>query len=135
MNYELRGFTPNYYDSLATQYMQDKYHGRYYAKAQNLARLLHSAYDQVLEEIDVLVMPTLPLKATEIPPADVSREQYMVRAIEMIPNTASFDVTGHPALTINAGMSDELPVGMMLIGRHWGEPTLLQLAHAFEQLG
>ena len=120
---------------LIGQYMQDRYHGRYYAKAQNLARSLRSAYDQMLQEYDVLVMPTLPLKATEIPPADANRELYMERALGMIHNTAPFDVTGHPAISINAGMSDDLPVGMMLIGRHWGETTLLQLAHAFEQMG
>ena len=80
-------------------------------------------------------MTTLPLKATKLPAADASREEYITRAFEMLPNTAPFDVTGHPALSINAGMSEGLPVGMMLIGRHWNEPTLLRVAHAFEQLG
>jgi len=120
---------------LAGQYMQEQYHGRYYAKAQNLARSLRHAYDQALQEYDLLVMPTLPLKATKIPAADASREEYITRAFEMLPNTAPFDVTGHPALSINAGMSEGLPVGMMLIGRHWNEPTLLRVVHAFEQLG
>lgn len=119
---------------LAGQYMQEQYHGRYYAKAQNLARSLTHAYDQALQEYDLLVMPTLPLKATKLPAADASREEYITRAFEMLPNTAPFDVTGHPALSINAGMSEGLPVGMMLIGRHWDEPTLLRVAHAFEQL-
>ena len=121
--------------ALTGQYMQDKYHGRYYAKAQNLGRVLQSVYNQALREYDVLVMPTLPLKATKIPPANASREEYVTRALEMIPNTAPFDVTGHPAISINAGISEGLPVGMMLIGRYWDEPTVLRAAHAFEQLG
>jgi amidase len=47
--------------------MQDNYQGRYYAKAQNLARTLRAAYDQVLSS-DLLLMPTTPLKATKLPP-------------------------------------------------------------------
>ena len=48
-------------------YMQQRYHGRYYAKAQNLARSLKGAYDEALQEHDLLVMPTLPMKATLSP--------------------------------------------------------------------
>ena len=120
---------------LTGQYMQERYHGRYYAKAQNLGRVLRQTYDRALQEYDVLVMPTLPLKATPLLAAHASREEYIERALEMIPNTAAFDVTGHPAISINAGTLEGLPVGMMLIGRHWDEPTVLRMAHAFEQLG
>jgi len=67
--------------ALTGQYMQDKYHGRYYAKAQNLGRVLQSAYNQALQEYDVLVMPTLPLQATKIPPANASREEYVTTTI------------------------------------------------------
>lgn len=120
---------------LTGQYMQDRYHGRYYAKAQNLGRSLKAAYDQALQQVDVVVMPTLPMKATQIPAAEDSRANKIGRALEMIANTAPFDVTGHPAITINAGMSEGLPVGMMFVARNWNESTLLRIAHAFEQLG
>jgi amidase len=116
------------------QYMQDNYHGRYYAKAQNLARSLRAAYDDALQQADLLVMPTLPMKATPIPPPTASREEYVARALEMIPNTCPFDVTGHPALTVPCGTSSGLPVGMMLIGRHWEDGTVLRAGHAFEQI-
>jgi len=114
-------------------YMQDHYHGRYYAKAQNLARLLTAAYDAAFQECDVLVMPTMPLKATKIPAADASREEYVTRALEMIANTCPFDVTGHPAMTVPCGMSEGLPVGMMLVGRMGEDATVLRAADAFEQ--
>src|SRR5213079_3006411 len=52
---------------LLGQYMQDNYQGRYYAKAQNLARVLRAAYDEALNGVDLLLMPTLPLKATLLP--------------------------------------------------------------------
>jgi amidase len=116
------------------QYMQDNYHGRYYAKAQNLARSLRAAYDEALQQADLLVMPTLPMKATPIPPPTASREEYVTRALEMIPNTCPFDVTGHPALTVPCGTSSGLPVGMMLVGRHWEDGTVLRAGHAFEQI-
>ncbi|MGH7388324.1 MAG: amidase [Candidatus Rokuibacteriota bacterium] len=119
---------------LLGQYMQDRYHGRYYARAQNLAHTLRAAYDDALREVDLLVMPTLPMKATRLPAADASRAEYIARALEMIPNTCPFDVTGHPALTVPCGTSEGLPVGMMLIGRHWEDAAVLRAGHAFEQL-
>jgi len=119
---------------LLGQYMQDRYHGRYYAKAQNLARILTKAYDDALQSVDLLVMPTLPMKATKIPPADAPREEKVARALEMIANTCPFDVTGHPAMTIPCGLSQGLPVGMMLVGRKWNDATVLRAAHAFERI-
>ena len=47
-------------------------------------------------------------------------------------NTAPFDVTGHPGMSVPCGMSDGLPVGMMLIGRHYEESTIYRAAGAFE---
>jgi amidase len=120
---------------LLGQYMQDNYQGRYYAKAQNLARMLRAAYDEQLKDVDLLLMPTLPLKATLLPPPDASREDYVARALEMISNTCPFDVTGHPAATVPAGMSAGLPVGMMLVGRHWEDGTVLRAADAFQIVG
>jgi amidase len=120
---------------LLGQYMQDNYQGRYYAKAQNLAPVLAAAYDEALKQADLLVMPTLPLKATLLPPPNASREEYVARALEMLANTCPFDVTGHPAITVPAGMSAGLPVGMMLIGRHWEDGTVLRAADAFQKIG
>ena len=114
-------------------YMQDRYHGRYYAKAQNLGRSLTAAYDTAFRECDLLVMPTLPLKATKIPAANASREEYVTRALEMIANTCPFDITGHPAITVPCGMSEGLPVGMMLVGRMGEDATVLRAADAFER--
>lgn len=120
---------------LLGQYMQDSYHGRYYAKAQNLARLLSAAYDEALQNVDLLVMPTLPMKATLIPASNASREEKVARALEMIPNTCPFDVTGHPAMNVPCGLSNGLPVGMMLVGRRWNDATVLRAAYAYEQIG
>ena len=53
----------------------------------------------------------------------------------MLPNTAPFDVTGHPAMSVPCALSNGLPVGMMLVGRRFDEATVLRAAHAFEQSG
>ena len=118
---------------LAGQWMADTRYGHFYAKAQNLARVAAAAYDKVLAEHDLLLMPTLPLKATPLPAADAPMEEYVSRALEMIPNTAPFDVTGHPAMNVPCAMSDGLPVGMMLVGRHGDEAAILRAADAFER--
>ena len=120
---------------LTGQYMEDTYHGRYYAKAQNLAWKLRNAYDAAFEQYDLLLMPTTPMKATRIPARDCPREETIARALEMLNNTAPFDVSGHPAMSVPCAKSNGLPVGMMLIGRQYDEATVLRAAHAFEQTG
>jgi amidase len=117
---------------LLGRYLQDRYHGRYYAKAQNLGRKLAAAYDTALESYDLLLLPTLPMKATLIPAPDAPREEVVQRALEMIYNTCPFDVTGHPAMNVPCSLSDGLPVGAMLVGRKWDEAKILKAARAFE---
>jgi len=53
----------------------------------------------------------------------------------MIANTCPFDTTGHPAMTIPVGLSEGLPIGMMLIGKHYEESTIYRAASAFERIG
>jgi amidase len=114
-------------------HMIRNYRGHYYAKAQNLGRQLSAAYDRVLADYDVLLMPTLPIKASRIPDDNAPVGEIVARALEMIPNTSPFDVTGHPAMSLPCGKVDGLPVGVMLIGRHYAEKTIYRAAHAYEQ--
>jgi amidase len=119
--------------ALAGRHAIDTGFGQHYAMARNLSYELRQAYDDALADHDVLVMPTLPLTATVIPGPDAPREEYIARALEMIANTAPFDVTGHPATSVPAGLVDGLPAGLMIVGRHFEDGTCLRLAHAFEQ--
>jgi amidase len=116
-------------------HMKKKYGSRFYGKAVNISRRIQAAYDAVLAEYDLLLLPTMPMKATPLPPADASRELYVQRALEMITNTCPFDITHHPAITVPCGMSDGLPVGLMLAGKHFDEATIYKAAYAFEQSG
>jgi amidase len=117
---------------LAGRHVMDNHGGRYYAMARNLAFDLVAAYDDALASFDVLVLPTLPITATPIPAPRVPREESIERSTEMIVNTAPFDVTGHPATSVPAGMVDGLPVGLMIVGPHFGDATCLRVAHAYE---
>jgi amidase len=117
------------------QFFLTHYRGRFYAKAQNLARKVRASYDKAFDTYDLLLMPTLPVKATTIPPADAPLGLYLQRAFEMIGNTAPFDVTGHPAMSIPCGLGDGLPIGAMLTGKHFDEEAIYAAAAAFEGAG
>jgi amidase len=114
------------------QLLADEHGGEVYARAQNRRPELRAAYDEVLRTVDVLVLPTTPMKAELAgPPRDGLG--LIVASSDVIINTAAFDVTGHPALSIPCGTSGGLPVGMMLVGRHFDESTVLRIASAYEQ--
>jgi amidase len=74
------------------------------------------------------------MKATHLPAPDAPREEVVQRALEMIYNTCPFDVIGYPAMTVPCALSENLPVGMMLVGGRWSETTLLRAARAFEAM-
>lgn len=120
---------------LAGEYFINHHRGHFYAKAQNLGRLLRQRYNEALSQYDLLLMPTLAMKATPLPAQDAPLSLYCQRGFEMLANTAPFDVTGHPAMSVPCGLSQGLPVGMMLIGGRYEESTIYRAAHAFEQLG
>ena len=52
----------------------------------------------------------------------------------MIKNTAPFNATGHPAISVNVGHSEGLPCGMMIVGRMFDDLTVLKVARAVEKL-
>lgn len=120
---------------LTAEYLDRRYRGRYYARAQNLRSLLRNAYDEVLASYDILAMPTVPCRATPIPPPEITPQESVAFAMQMINNTCQFGVTGHPAISVPCGMAEDLPIGLMLVGRHLDELTVLRVADAFEQVG
>src|SRR6266568_97126 len=117
---------------LCGRYVIDTDGGRHYAMARNLALELTAAYDAALADADVLVLPTLPIVASPLPGPGAGREEKLARSLEMIANTAPFDVTGHPATSVPAGLADGLPAGLMIVGRRLEDATCLRVARAYE---
>ena len=118
---------------LIGSYMTERYNSRMYAKAQNMRRQLRAAYDEALTQFDVLAMPTTPMTAHRND-ANGNPHAVLSHGWDMLANTAPFDMTGHPAISIPCGKTAEgLPVGLMLVGRPFDDATVLRAAHAFEQ--
>ena len=120
---------------LMARYLIDDYGMHYYARAQNVVRRLRGAYDHALAAVDLLVLPTSPTKAHALPDPNGTREDLLAPGFDPITNSAPFNATGHPAMTVPVGLSDGLPVGMMIVGAHAREPDIYRLAHAIEELG
>jgi amidase len=118
--------------SVLGQYNLDRHGNRYYAMARNLALELAAAYDAVLAEVDVLVMPTLPVVAFDIPAGGTSLDEVLAITAGLMPNTCPFDVTGHPATSVPAALSDGLPVGLMIVGRQFADGMCLRVARSHE---
>jgi amidase len=115
------------------------YHGRVYAKAQNVRPAYTAAYDRVLSEVDVLVMPTVPTVAQEVPDErDVDRRTLTERSLRAglpahVRNTAPFNYTGHPALAVPCQPAGALPMSMQLVGRRLDDALLLRVARAYQE--
>ncbi len=106
---------------------------RYLAKARNLRRELRADYDRLLGELDVLLLPTAPVTAPRIPRDGATAAEVYHAAYAMLAHTFAFNLTQHPALSVPCGLVNGLPVGLMLVGRHWDEPTLYRAAYAFQE--
>jgi amidase len=87
----------------------------------------------VLSRFDLLLMPTLPMVATPLPGANAPVAEVLQRGFEMLANTAQFDCTHHPAMSLPCDMVDGLPVGMMLVAKAFNEETVYRAAAAFER--
>jgi len=103
----------------------------HYGKAVNALRALRAGYDRLLERVDVLLLPTTPITAQPLPAPDAGLAAYLAATGEMFANTCPFDGTHHPALSVPCGEVDGLPVGMMLVGRHFDEARIYRVANAY----
>ena len=121
--------------ALVGQYSADRYGSGHYARARNQVPALRAAYDAALESFDVLVMPTEPAVAPPLPGPEPSVTESLAASFGHAANTAQFDLSGHPAMSVPCGRVDGLPVGMMLIGRRFEDDVVLRAAHAFEETG
>ena len=105
-------------------------------KAVRLRHMLRQQILDVLEKVDVLVMPTSSIPASPLPEkAGVeSKEAFMEMLGGRRSFTAPFNLASVPALSINCGFtSEDLPVGLQIAGKPFDESMVFRVAHAYEQ--
>lgn len=112
--------------------LRTRYFGTVYAQAQNAIPRIRAAYDQALEAVDAIIMPTTPTVAMKRSP-DASMYETQMRSFSMAINTPVHNATGHPALSMPAAEADGLPLGVMLIGKHFHDHDLIAYARTWEK--
>jgi aspartyl-tRNA(Asn)/glutamyl-tRNA(Gln) amidotransferase subunit A len=95
---------------------------------------IRSEIHHVFEDVDVLVTPTTPVPAPAIDELKQNPDLLRPRELLLLRNTRPVNVWGLPAISVPCGFTTTgLPIGLQIIGPHWREDRVLQLAHAYEQ--
>ncbi len=105
------------------------YYDAYYKKAQQVRRLIKQDFIDCFEQVDVIAGPTTPGPAFAL---GAKSDDPVAMYLEDI-YTLAVNLAGLPGMSIPAGFVDTMPVGLQLIGPHFGEAKLLNIAHRFQQ--
>lgn len=115
---------------LGTYALSSGYYEAYYRKAQQVRTLIKKDFEDTFKKVDVIVTPTTPTPAFRIGEKVSDPLQMYLSDIF----TISVNLAGVPAISIPCGFtSNNLPIGLQLIGKHFDEETILRTAHAYEQ--
>ncbi|CAN4276655.1 GatA Asp-tRNAAsn/Glu-tRNAGln amidotransferase A subunit and related amidases [Methylophilaceae bacterium] len=115
---------------IGTYVLSAGYYDAYYLKAQQIRRLIADDFTQAFKQCDVIMGPTAPstaFKAGE--KADDPVAMYLQDVYTIATNLA-----GLPGMSIPAGFSNGLPVGLQLMGNYFDEARMLDVAHAYQQV-
>ena len=114
---------------LGTYALSAGYYDAYYLKAQKVRTLIRREFDAAFEKYDALVTPTSPTVPFKIgEKLDDPVQMYMSDVC-----TLPINIAGVPGISIPAGFGNGLPIGMQIIGKPFGEETILKVAYAYEQ--
>jgi aspartyl-tRNA(Asn)/glutamyl-tRNA(Gln) amidotransferase subunit A len=95
---------------------------------------IRSEIDNVFETVDALVTPTMPVPAPAIDELKQNPDMLRPRELLLLRNTRPVNVWGLPAISVPCGFTAAgLPIGLQIIGPHWGEARVVRLAYAYEQ--
>ncbi|CAH9019430.1 Asp-tRNA(Asn)/Glu-tRNA(Gln) amidotransferase subunit GatA [Candidatus Nitrosacidococcus sp. I8] len=114
---------------IGTYVLSAGYYDAYYLKAQKLRHLISNDFKEAFNQVDVIISPTSPSPAFKLgekvadPVAMYLADIYTIGA----------NLAGLPAISIPAGISHELPVGLQIIGNYFEESKLLNMAHRYQQ--
>ena len=116
---------------LGTYVLSSGYHDAYYLHAQKVRTLIRRDFLQAFEQCDAIVTPTTPTAAFKI--GEKSADPLQMYLSDIF--TISCNLAGIPGISVPCGFTKNprLPVGLQLLGRPFGEESLLKIAHAYEQ--
>lgn len=114
---------------LGTYALSAGYYEAYYGQAQKVRTLIVEDFNKAFEKFDVLISPTSPTVAFEIGAKVEDPLQMYLSDVCTIP----VNLAGIPAISIPCGIAQGLPVGLQIMGKIFGEETILRVAYTFEQ--
>lgn len=112
-----------------THVLSAGYFDAYYLQAQKIRRMIQNEFLDGFKQVDVILGPTTPTTAFKLGEKIADPIQNYLADVF----TVAANLAGLPALSIPAGFADGLPVGLQLIGKHFGEGHLLNVAHQYQQ--
>jgi aspartyl-tRNA(Asn)/glutamyl-tRNA(Gln) amidotransferase subunit A len=105
------------------------YYDAYYLRAQKVRRLITDDFARAFREVDVLMGPTSPTPAFDLgAKVDDPITMYLNDIY-----TIGANLAGLPAMSVPCGLQDGLPVGLQIIGPHFAEAKLLNVAHGYQR--
>ena len=106
-----------------------------YLRAQQARAQFNRQARQLLQQVDLLAGPTVPVTAPKLLETQVQTgEQWVGTTSALTQYNRPYNLTGFPAISIPCGFSDTgMPIGLQLAGRPFDELTVLRTAHAYEQ--
>ena len=116
---------------LGTYVLSSGYHDAYYLRAQKVRTLIRNDFLKAFEKVDAMVTPTTPTAAFKI--GEKSDDPLQMYLSDIF--TISCNLAGICGISIPCGFTKnpKLPIGLQLLGKPFGEETLLKIAHAYEQ--
>ena len=114
---------------LGTYALSAGYYDAYYLKAQKVRTLIRRDFEAAFEKYDVLVAPTSPTVPFKLGDKMSDPVQMYLSDICTIP----VNIAGIPSISVPAGFSFGLPIGMQIMGRPFGEESIFRAAYAYEQ--
>jgi aspartyl-tRNA(Asn)/glutamyl-tRNA(Gln) amidotransferase subunit A len=115
---------------LGTYALSSGYYDAYYVKAQKVRRMIKADFDNAFKTVDVILSTTTPSTAFELN-SDKSNNPVQMYLNDLY--TIAVNLAGLPALSMPCGFINNLPVGAQLIGPHFSESKLLNVAHRYQQ--
>lgn len=113
---------------IGTYVLSSGYYDAFYLKAQKVRRLFRDDFHQAFQKVDLILTPTTPEPAFKL--GDKAKDPVAMYLNDVY--TIAANLAGLPALSVPAGFINDLPIGLQLIGPHFGEGKLLNAAHQFQ---